>query len=101
MVNHDDRASREVLAVSPRQPLQRQRILPPVLLVGVGVIAAIKAVNHHKVVLVFLLDPAELAIPLHVPFTNDIHALLNPDEVELTTCHPLTLVAIQPQALTP
>ena len=99
MVDHDDRASREVLSVPPRQPLQRQRVLPPVLLVGVGVVAAIQAVDHHQPIPLFFLDVAELAIPLHVPLSHHINAAFHTDQVELPPQHPLALITVEPKAL--
>ena len=51
VVNHDDRASPEVLPVAPRQPLQRHRVFSLVFLVRVGVIRSVQAVNHDQVVL--------------------------------------------------
>ena len=99
MVNHDDRAGREVLSVPPRQPLQRQRVLPPVLFIGVGVVAAIQAVDHHQPIAVLLLDVAELAIPLHVPLRHYINAALHTDPVELLAQHPFALITVEPKAL--
>ena len=74
VVDHDDGAGPKVLTVAPRKPLQRQRVFPPVLLVRVGVVAAVQAVNHHRSYFrrSFVLSTpswifAEAAVPLTCP----------------------------------
>ena len=48
VVNHDDGAGPKVLTIAPRKLLQGQRVLPAVLFIGVGVVAAVQAVDHHQ-----------------------------------------------------
>ena len=73
-------------------------VLPAVLLVGVGVVAAVKAVNNHQCVVVFVLDLAELPIPLHVPFRHDIHVGAHALFFKLISEHPFALITVEPKA---
>ena len=98
-MNYHNAAGWKVLPIAPRQPFNRQRKLPAILLIRVGVIAAIETVNHHQVIFVGLLVLAEAAIPLHIPLANNINVLASVDHHELPPQNPLVLIAIQPQHL--
>ena len=94
VMDHDDRARRKVFSVPTSQPFQRMSVFAAVFLVRVGVIAPIKAVNHHKRIFLPLLDLAKLSVPLHVPLSHDINIGSHAPFLKLKAKHSLTLITV-------